>query len=76
MATKEDKNRVPILSFLSALLLSLAFVLLTLVYRSPLRSYSEVDIAAGAIFVLILSLMIALLIWPIILERNLSGKDN
>lgn len=72
MATQESKNRAPMLSFLSAIILSLAFAAITLVYRNSLRSYSDVDIVAGAVFVLILSLMIFLLLWPMILERRIS----
>ncbi|MBP2029563.1 putative membrane protein YagU involved in acid resistance [Methanohalophilus levihalophilus] len=76
MVTQINTNRAPMLSFISAILLSLLFVVLTLVYRNPARSYSEVDIAAGAIFILILSLMIFLLLWPMILEKWFSGKSK
>jgi len=75
MASQENTNRAPMLSFLSASLLSLAFAALTLICRSPERGYSDVDIAAGALFVLVLSLMISLLLWPMVLEKHGSkGK--
>ncbi|MDK2893160.1 hypothetical protein [Methanohalophilus sp.] len=73
MVEQKSKNRAPMLSFLSAILLSLVFAVFTLIYRNDIRTYSDVDIAAGTLFVLILSLMIFLLLWPMILERKISG---
>jgi FtsH-binding integral membrane protein len=71
-------NLAQILSFLTAFLLGLVFAATALLYRNSERIYSNVDIAAGALFVLVLSLMISLLLWPIVLEKYVAdgGSDG
>jgi hypothetical protein len=69
MAVKEKTNAAPIISILSAGLLGLATGIAAFLGRSPERYYSDTDIAAGVLFVFVLSLMIFLLLWPLVLQK-------
>ena len=63
-----------IASFVSSIALSIIFVLLAIFKNSVIATplYTQVDIAAGAVFVFILSMIVSASIWPNIVEKRLK----
>ncbi len=63
-----------IASFVSSVALSIIFVLLAIFKNSVMATplYTQVDIAAGAIFVFILGMIVSASIWPNIVEKRLK----
>ncbi|HJH29403.1 MAG TPA: hypothetical protein C5S51_06880 [Methanosarcinaceae archaeon] len=63
-----------IASVVSSVTLSAIFVLLAVLKNSGMVEplYTQVDIAAGAVFVFILSMIVSASIWPNIVEKRLK----
>ena len=64
-----------IASVVSSVALSAIFVLLAVLKNSGMVEplYTQVDIAAGAVFVFILSMIVSASIWPNIVEKRLKN---
>ena len=67
-----------IASIVSSVALSVIFVLLAVLKNSGMVEplYTQVDIAAGAVFVFILSMIVSASVWPNIVEKRLKDKNE
>lgn len=77
--SKDKRTRVVLLSSIatSIVLMNLFLLgtLLTNMYRGE-ASYTLVDLAAGSIFVFVITLIISLSLWPRIIDRLESKEKN
>ncbi|HJH32234.1 MAG TPA: hypothetical protein C5S50_08695 [Methanosarcinaceae archaeon] len=67
-----------IASFVSSVALSIIFILLAIFKNSVMTTplYTQVDIAAGAVFVFILGMIISASIWPNIVGKRLKNTGQ
>jgi len=77
--SKDKRTRLVFISSIAtSLVLMNLFLLGTLLsnmYRGE-ASYTQVDIAAGSIFVLVITMIISLSLWPRIIDRLESRNKN
>ncbi len=82
MAKFVSADNIPRVAFLSSVATSIVLVslfligaLLTNLSRNE-AAYTQVDIAAGSIFVFVITMIISLSLWPKVMDRLESGKKS
>lgn len=77
--SKNKKAKVVFLSSLATSLVIMNLFLLAAIITNMSKgeiAYTQVDIAAGSIFVFVISMIISMSIWPKILEKIESREKN
>jgi membrane protein YdbS with pleckstrin-like domain len=77
--SKNKKAKVVFLSSLATSLVIMNLFLLAAIITNMSKgeiAYTQVDIAAGSIFVFVISMIISMSIWPKILEKIESKEKN
>ena len=77
--SKNKKTKVVFLSSLATSLVIMNLFLLAAIITNMSKgeiAYTQVDIAAGSIFVFVISMIISMSIWPKILEKIESREKN